>query len=448
MLDLPRIRPLSECADIDFVIAAAGGQRAHPDSDCRALRNSDYVLGGSIIELKVLEEDRLDKPEVQAKIAELFGNLDPDKPVVVVDPNRLDVQGLREYRSIMRGPVKAAVKSASGQLQQSRIELNPDASTVLFVINNGLTTMSHEELLAHVIDRATNDATGIDLVVVGGCYLHGDGFDIVALWPINCVAIHEDRSFDEFEALRAAWNRLAERHMTEFISGEHGDDAGKEAQTDAVFDLHGRTFVKPAIPIGAPSKFFGKRRPRRNQVSFNQVKHVALTIPWLTPVEYRRVKPALREDPLLASFEAWTAHVEEALLTSTPERPVVPVEISRGSWEAWKRRNPDTKGTTSLRLAANALYGTRASRLVHEARDVLKVEKVPRRFIWVEVELIGQDERNDIARIGSMIDGEETLIVANLRRGQYEALSLAAAHAICMGVSDILWRQDLSHAWV
>lgn len=241
----------------------------------------------------MLEEERLDKPEVQAKIAELFGNLDPDKPVVVIDPNHLDVQGQREYRSIMRGPVKAAVKSARGQLQQSRTELNPDASTVLFVINNGLTTMSHEELLEHVIDRATNDATGIDLVVVGGCYLHGDGFDTVALWSINCVAIHQDRSFDEFEALRSAWNCLAERHMTEFISGKHGEDAGKEAQKDVAFDLDSRTFVKPAIPIGAPSKFFGERRPRLNQVSFNQVKHVAVTIPWLTPVEYRRVKPAL-----------------------------------------------------------------------------------------------------------------------------------------------------------
>lgn len=105
MLDLPRIRPLSEGEDIDFVIAEAGGRRAHPDSDRRALRNSDYVLGRSIIELKVLEEEeRLDKPEAQAKIAELFGSLDPDKPVVVIDPARLTEQGERDYRSIMRGP--------------------------------------------------------------------------------------------------------------------------------------------------------------------------------------------------------------------------------------------------------------------------------------------------------------------------------------------------------
>lgn len=46
MLDLPRIRPLSEDAEVNFVIAAAGGQRAHPDSDRRRHRNSDYVLGG------------------------------------------------------------------------------------------------------------------------------------------------------------------------------------------------------------------------------------------------------------------------------------------------------------------------------------------------------------------------------------------------------------------
>lgn len=340
------------------------------------------------------------------------------------------------------------MKSASGQLQQTRAELDPDATTVLFVINNGLTTMSHDELLEHVVDRATHDATGIDAVVVGGCYLHGDDFDTVALWPIECVAIHEFRPFSEFEALRAAWNRLSERHMTEFVIGKHGENAGKEAQTDTVFDRDGRTFVKPAVPIGARSEFFREGRPRRNRIAFDQVKHMAVTVPWLTPTEYRRVRPALEDEPLLASLETWAAHVKEAVMTGVPTKPVVPVEISRGSWEAWKRRNPQPTGIMSLRLAANAVYGARVSRLVHEARDVRQMQKVPRRFVWVEIELIGQDERNDVAHIGSMVDGTETVLVANLRKGHYEALSLAAAHAIRLDLPHILWRHDLTHAWV
>lgn len=84
MLELPRIRPLSEDQDIDFVIAHAGGRRAHEDWDRKSTRNSDYVLEQSIIELKLLDDERLEKPEAQAKIGPLFGVLQPDRPVVVI----------------------------------------------------------------------------------------------------------------------------------------------------------------------------------------------------------------------------------------------------------------------------------------------------------------------------------------------------------------------------
>ncbi|MHA6687491.1 hypothetical protein [Mesorhizobium sp. A556] len=83
------------------------------------------------------------------------------------------------------------------------------------------------------------------------------------------------------------------------VSAEHGEFAGKEAQTDVVFDWEGRTYVKPAIPIGGTSEFFGGRRPRRNRVDFDKVKHTALTIPKLSQVEHRRVRAALPNEPRL-----------------------------------------------------------------------------------------------------------------------------------------------------
>lgn len=57
MLERSRIRPLSEDGDIDFVITQAGGGRAHKVSDRKDTRNSDYVLGQSIIELKLLDDE-------------------------------------------------------------------------------------------------------------------------------------------------------------------------------------------------------------------------------------------------------------------------------------------------------------------------------------------------------------------------------------------------------
>lgn len=447
MLKLPRIRPLSEDCDIDFVISQAGGRRAHEDSNRKDTRNSDYVLGQSIIELKLLNDERLEKPEAQAKIGSLFGALQPDRPVVVIDPTIIQQSDRYAYATIMQGSIKGVVRSAREQLKQSRREVDEDATTVLFVVNNGFTALAHEELLDYVVTRARNDTDEIDGVVVAGCYLHGDGFETFALWPMDYVPIREERPFLEFEALRSGWNKLADRHMTEFVTGEHGLAAAKQVQTDIVFYWEGRTFVKPATPIGAESAFFGARRPRFNHLPFERVKNVALTIPQLSPVEYRRVRGSLKDEPLLESLDTWNDHVEEALSYDTPLMPVIPVAISRGGWEAWKRRNPGFSGLDSLRAAANVRYGAKASKLVHAAKEFHSGTVVPRRYIAVVTELIGQDENNDVSRIGICTDGDVEWIVLNVRVPHFGALALAAAHALRLGLADIFWTHDLRYAW-
>ena len=57
-----RIHPLTEEV-FDDIIEAAGGYRAHPDHDRRPKRGADYILGGAVIELKILKDEGLAKPE-------------------------------------------------------------------------------------------------------------------------------------------------------------------------------------------------------------------------------------------------------------------------------------------------------------------------------------------------------------------------------------------------
>lgn len=434
--------------DIDAVLKRAGGSRAHLDSNRRTLSNSDYVLGHSIIELKILEDERLEKPEAQAKIAELFRSISVDRPVVVIDPGALNKAQRQEYDAIIRAPIKAAVRSARVQLKQTRSEVDPDSTNVLLIINNGFTTLTHEDLLEHTAGRARNDTNEIDAVVVAGCYLHGDGLDTFALWPIDCLEINEERPFREIEGLRRSWNTLAEQHMTEFIRGAHGEFAEKVAQTDVVFDRDGRTYVKPAIPIGRTSEFYGRRRPRRNCVSFEQVKDTALTIPRLSEVEHRRVRAALPNEPLLESLETWNNHIAEAMSFGATDKPVVPVDVTRGSWEAWKRKNPGSTGTASLRAHANIAFGIRASKIVLSALEASQSVNLPSRYVWVIVEIIGQDELNDVSHIGVFVDGTERVLLANARMGHYTALSVAAAHALKLGLGKVYWRHNTRHAWI
>ncbi|MEM1078937.1 MAG: hypothetical protein AAGI09_10455, partial [Pseudomonadota bacterium] len=50
MLEISRIRPLSESQDTDFVISQAGGRRAYEDSDSKTTKNADYVLWSGAID--------------------------------------------------------------------------------------------------------------------------------------------------------------------------------------------------------------------------------------------------------------------------------------------------------------------------------------------------------------------------------------------------------------
>jgi len=292
VLPIARIQPLTETS-ITALIEKAGGRRAHEDQDRRAEKNADYRLGTSIIELKLLDDEGLTKPERQEKIASLFAASQPGRPVVIIDPSILTSDGRREYTKIMQGPIQGAVRSARKQLKQSRCEDAEAQTSILFVINNGFSALSHEELKEHVVRRAKNDTDEIDGVVVAGCYLHGDGFDTVALWPITYEQIKPGRPFPEFETLRMAWNELSNRHMTDFVQGKHGQNAVKKTQQDIVFDVGGLTFVKPATPLGKKSDFYGARRPRFNEVGFDNVKHVAITVPAMSSVEYRRIRAAM-----------------------------------------------------------------------------------------------------------------------------------------------------------
>jgi hypothetical protein len=74
--------------------------------------------------------------------------------------------------------------------------------------------LDHDEIVQMVTRRARNDTKDIDGVVVGGAYLHSDGYEAVALWPIDYIEIKEGADFPEFERLRDAFNGYAEKAMT------------------------------------------------------------------------------------------------------------------------------------------------------------------------------------------------------------------------------------------
>ncbi len=126
------IRALTE-QDLDRIVEVAGGARAHPDADQRDREGADYLIGTTLIELKMLVDEGFAKPERQARLAELFSAEDPVRPVVVLDPARLPAPGQLKYRRIIEGPSSAPlqrlVRSSFNPVRKGRRRKGPSSGS-------------------------------------------------------------------------------------------------------------------------------------------------------------------------------------------------------------------------------------------------------------------------------------------------------------------------------
>jgi hypothetical protein len=448
-----RVRPVSE-ADIDAVIAAAGGGRAHTDAARRDKPGADYLLGEAVLELKALDDEGLKKPERQAKLAALFSELEKPRPVVVLDRAMLPEDARRAYDRILEGPIKTAVSTARKQLKQSKSEFSSASVSVLFIVNNGYTALNHEELVQIVAHRVRNDTKEIDGVVVAGCYFYSDGFDSYFLWPIDYIPINLHFPFASYERLRNSWNDYSQEFMTAIMQGRMGLDAVKGPIVDTQFEVDGVTYVKPAPPLGKGSQFFDKGRPRKDTSGLAHCPPVATTFPDMTREEWILFRKALpHEDSLFSIYEEWQAHRAAASNTGIPLRPFVAVSITYHAWETWCNEHHETKGINSIRRYANALFENRLRAIMATSRERQSISILPSRYVLAVTEEIGQDRANDLSHIfliREMMGSEPAVhaLATDVRIFHEYALTLACAYAVAEGAEIVLWQKDLRYAWV
>lgn len=452
-LDTTRIRPVTEAA-FDSIIEAAGGIRAHPDHDRRQDRGGDYVLGTAVLELKILEDEGLAKQHRQRKLATLFRGLDPRQPVHVLDRSRLDEAGQRTYDRAIEGPIKKAVKSAKGQLVQSRKEYPDTTLSILILVNNGNTALNHDDIVTLVERRARNDTDDIDGVVVAGAYLHGDGFEAVALWPIDYIPIRLDCVFPGYDALRDAFHGFAEKAMTAaMLEGPTGENS-KGPVLDTGFDLDGVHFVKPAPPMGKPSDFYVRGRPRINSTGLEVSPKVGLIFPELSRTEWNKVQRFLGSHPQLGkTYDDWLRERENAVAESELLMPMIPIDVSLDEWLAVIGDVVPERPFNSLATLANRKFQKQIREVVLSARDAETATILPSRFILACTEVIGQDMANDVSNIfliEQRPDGDtwSKTLVDNARIFHEHACTLGGAYAVKHGVSSLLWQKDLSYAWI
>lgn len=441
-----KIKPLGE-GELEAAIEAVGGRRAHPDVSKRSALSADFLLGEAIIELKILDEDWFNKPEQQLKLAALFREYWPDRPVIVLNPNTLPEEGKRKFRSLARTPIKSGIAHAKKQLRQSRIE-HPDLTcSVLFLINNNSMGFSHDELLALADERIRNDTTQIDVLVVAGSYYHSDGFELYCHWPIDAVTVHPESPFLSYDLLSKAWGELANRYMSEMIQEPEGSKGPIE---DTVFEIDGVTFVRPAAPIGGHSLFFPNGRPRRNSTGLKVCPPVATVFPGLDLEQWKRVRSFLVDpDELFNSYEAWLAYQSCAASTDNPLMPFVVMAVSRDSFELWCTQSRKTPTSAALMEYATAEFHKSVHQVIASAAEYVPNSELPNLSIFVTTEIIGQDRANDVSHL-RIIDTQKRKqqpLALNVRIFHEHAVALAGAYAIARNVKSVLWIKDMTHAW-
>lgn len=442
-------------ADFDRIVAAAGGKRWSEISRTTHAPNADYLLDGAVCELKLIEEEGLEKSERQRRLAELFRRYQQREPVVVLDPTCLDTVGERRYFKIVAGPIQTAMKKASKQLESTKTDFGADLTRVVIAINNGYTALTHDEFTHIVLKSARNDTQNIDTVIIGGVYYYTDEFDYYALFPFEEHPINIARSCSSFERLKKQWDVFADNTMTAVLQGKSPPDrADKMPVVDIAFDVDNITFVKPALRMGVPSRFWGAERPRRNSTGLTRCPPVGMTFPDLDETTWEQLRSLLGPSGFLKeNFVEWRQFRERELSKARELRePLVPIPITYDGFVAWCSQAGTQPTETYMLAYAARLFDDAVREILRNRRLSSDLAIVPARYIYVETHEIGQDRVYDYSSISLVTEephGRRTETLVQFARFFHEhAIVLGSAYAIKFQVHVLVHERIRTHAWV
>jgi len=452
-MDYVHIGKLEE-SDFDAIIERAGGRRLSPDDSRENRSNADYTLGEAVVELKLVEEEGLEKQERQQRVAEMFRAQQPDRPVIVLLPELLDGAGRHAYYSVMAGPIKGHVKKAARQLKETGTRLGNQPVRVLILINNGYAALSHEEFTDIAVNRACNDTRNIDCLVVGGLYYYSDRFEMYLFERLELRPINVDRPFRSFETLRRKWLEFVERFATAIVLGQDERSRSRLPVMDLKYDYDGITYIIPAPPMGKPSKFWPKGRPRENSTGIEACPPVAQTFPNLDAENWRRFRSRLSGSEFFkGSFAEWLnfkKEQEEELGTDT--QPFVSVAVNYDACLAWCEEQKQPLDVPAICQYASVLFDQVVRNLMEQARDRSKTQIVIMEYVLLVTEEIGQDKANDLSSIYHVHESPAGIRKrAFLKNGRLffdHALAIACAYAAKQGIGTVLYEKDRTHAWI
>jgi len=424
--------------DFDEIIFNAGGGRYTNDTKIQEL-NCDYVLDETVIELKIIEEEPIDKKEKQKKFIELFPS---NADTVILYPN--DEQKYKYY-SILESPIQKALKKASKQLQASATNINAKLR-IAIIMNNGLYMVSEREFEEITIRRAKNDTSGIDILIICSMHYYSDQFDMRVFFEFKDFEINNieyENKDDIIERLRKSWNKKTEQYMTEQLTNTNLTRSKKPIQ-DLFFESEGIRYVKPPIQWGKPSDFWRNGRPRVDNAK-NENQPLIVILPMFDNESYLYAKEYLIDKSILQnSLSEYLEFVKNNPLKSQSEiRLTVYIFLSKNDLQDIKKQISPYDIQQCANLKYEALFDEIKNNMI-EYSDKVKDEK----FVLVETQEIGIDQANDIAYISYIEENSKQDFLIHGKHIKYEhAISLAIALCIITNAEKVYYIRNEDFKW-
>lgn len=223
---------------VDQVVSDIGGERIPTDDKNQIV---DYLIGDWLFELKDLQEEGLQQPERQKKLARLFSRFAVPGLPVQINPSVLDENGRREFFDILSSSIQPQVKKASKQVRSTRGLLNrDDLKGGIIYLNTGYGSFAPDEFGPLVERYVRKDTTQIEAIFCVALWNQTNGFDSYVFYR----AYPEMPSIPVVSQLQEAFGKRFEEVMTQHVLGTLPTTAIYSAPlTPITFSIDGIDYV-------------------------------------------------------------------------------------------------------------------------------------------------------------------------------------------------------------
>lgn len=248
---------------VDLVIEQLKGRRlTEVERDNGSYENADYLFHGFTAELKIVEEEPLDKKERQDKIAKFFKKKFTLTSEVDLNIKHLMPEAKNGLKEILREPIQKRVRKASTQIRETKKKLGRVLDMgILVLVNNGYASLQPDEFDNLALTCCRKDSSNIDFLWTINVSCHDGDFDHYVFCKTCGYSIHGGIDHPLIPELQKVVGKLFTDRMTEVMRKMMSPGPILKPVSDISFERDGVRFVREA-PKVPDSRFASQNEGR------------------------------------------------------------------------------------------------------------------------------------------------------------------------------------------